>query len=322
MKALVIGAGRIGSAFDQIKEKKWVNSHVGAYKKNRRIKKIAVCDKDLAALKRAADFWRLKDTFNDLNNALRQFSPDIVSLCTGAGANLKLIDEVSRQKSVKFLWIEKPFSDTLENASAQLAILKKNNIHFVTNYQRRFDGFFRYIKDNMEGLIGKPQKCAAFFSGGIVNSASHLVNLLIFYFGLPENSIPLGITMDGQSNYHGDFCIKFNGLNAYCFELNRQSSIISGGYSIFEIQIFGEKGRLDIRSLPFNEYSYDYYAAGRGRFKNINILRRKNIRLKFPRRYMENGLEALLSKADEKEVSDGEGAIETLKVFKQIEVIK
>ena len=44
MKALVIGAGRVGSSFDQLKEKNWVNTHIGAYKKSSRISEIATTD--------------------------------------------------------------------------------------------------------------------------------------------------------------------------------------------------------------------------------------------------------------------------------------
>ena len=174
----------------------------------------------------------------------------------------------------------------------------------------------------MEDLIGRPQKCVVYFSGGIINSGSHLINLLIFYFGIPKRSVPINVKADELSNYHGDFYLEFNDFNAYCLELNRQSSIISGGYSIFEIQIFGNKGRLNIRSLPFNEYNYDYYTAGRGRFKNISILKKKKIKMNFPRRYMENELEVLLGKISEKEIKDTEGAIETLKVFKEMGIIK
>ena len=59
MKALVIGAGRIGSTFDELKEKDWTNTHIGAYLKNARIMEVAVCDKDEIALKRSLDFWHI-----------------------------------------------------------------------------------------------------------------------------------------------------------------------------------------------------------------------------------------------------------------------
>ena len=44
MKALVVGMGRTGSSFDEVKEKNWVNTHLGAYKKSSAIKGIAICD--------------------------------------------------------------------------------------------------------------------------------------------------------------------------------------------------------------------------------------------------------------------------------------
>ncbi len=322
MKALVVGVGRIGSSFDQIKEKNWINSHIGTYRKNSKIEKIAICDKDIRVLKKAANFWSIKESFDNLDEALKDFSPEIVSVCTGARHNLEIIRKITRYRSVKLLWIEKPFSDTLKNAFTQQKLLVKHNIHFVTNYQRRFDRFYLYVKDHVTDLVGSVQKCVAYFSGGVVNTASHLVNLLIFYFGVPETSVSINIKAGEDRDSHGDFCLDFKNFKAFCFELNKQSSVLSGGYSIFEIQIFGDKGRMDIRSLPFNEYDYDYYVVGKSRFKNVKVLDKKRLGLDFKRRYMENGLKFLLDKVKKRRIKDTEGAIETLKILKEIGVVQ
>lgn len=319
MKALVVGMGRMGSSFDMISEKKWVNTHLGAYKHNSLIKKIAICDKSEKALNEAASFWSIKDLFTNVEEALELFSPDICSICCNAQQNLALIRNIIKCKSVKLLWVEKPFSDTVEHALEQLKLLSHAKIHFVTNYQRRFDGFYVYIKDRLDDMVGNIQKCTAYFSGGIVNSGSHLVNLLLFYFGLPCKVFPLKLEAKAMEfDYHGDFCLDYDNFNVYCFELNKQTSILSKGYSIFEIQIWGEKGRLDIKSMPYNEYAFTYYAVGSLKFKNVSVLKEERLKLNFKRTYMHEELKFLLSKIHNSRSIDTEGAVDTLKILKEI----
>lgn len=321
MKALVIGAGRIASTFDRVPGKTWVNTHLGAYKKNRAISKIALCDSSSNALASAADFWCIKDTFSTLDEALKVFEPDIVSVCAGAAQNLGIIKTLVACKAIKGVWIEKPFSDTVNNALLQHRLLSSARIQYITNYQRRFDGFYVHTKNHLTDLVGNVQKCTAFFSGGVINSASHLINLLLFYFGLPTRSCALSIERS-DNDFHGDFKIDFGAFSAFCFEINRQSSILAKGYSIFELQIWGDKGRVDLRSLPFNEYDYRYCCASDSRFKGVKILKQKRVKLFFKRDFMETGLSYLLSKLGGKKIEDTEQAIDTLKVFKSIGVVR
>ncbi len=322
MKALIIGAGRVGSSFDQVKEKEWVNTHLGAYKKSKKIKSIAICDTNKQALKQAVDFWSVKDAFDTVDEAMENFHPDIVSLCAGVKYNLDIIRKISSYNSVKLAWVEKPFSDNLGNANKQLELFSQHKIHFITNYQRRFDGFYLYVKEHLSELVGDVQKCTAYFSGGVINAGSHLVNLFLFYFGTPKKVKPIKIEPGANGDFHGDFSLSFENFNAYCFELNKQSSFLSGGYAIFEIDILGSKGRIDIKSLPFNEYDYNYYEAGDSRFPKVKVLKPRKLPLDFKRNYMENELSCLLSRSKDKEVKDKEKAIETLKIFEKLGIWK
>ncbi|NQT90611.1 MAG: Gfo/Idh/MocA family oxidoreductase [Candidatus Omnitrophica bacterium] len=320
MKALVVGAGRMGSAFDEIRQKTWINTHTGAYVKNARINCIAVCDKDKSALERAVDHWGLKHSYTDIEKALDEYRPQVVSLCVGPHLVLGMLKKIAACDSVRFVWLEKPFSNSLRNAKKQIDILKRKRIRFVTNYQRRFDPFYIYIKKNMKALVGEPLKCSCFFSGGIVNTASHLVNTLIFFFGKPKQCKRLDIKKDKSGSFHGDFELKFKGFSAFCFEIGHQASVLSGAYSIFEMQIFGTKGRLDIKGLPFNEYEIRYYQSSASRrFKNVKVLAEKRLALSFKRDYMERALKALLART---QPSDAEGAVDTLNIFQELGLIK
>ena len=116
--------------------------------------------------------------------------------------------------------------------------------------------------------------------------------------------------------------MNFENFSAYCFELNKQSSFLSGGYAIFEIDILGSKGRVNIRSLPFNEYDYTYYESGSSRFPKVKVLKPKDLGLGFKRKYMEDELNCLLTRSKEKKIEDKEDAIKTLEVFKKLGILK
>jgi predicted dehydrogenase len=321
MKALVIGVGRVASTFDQVKEKDWVNTHLGAYKKDARVSDIAICDIDNDALQKTRDFWQIDSTFANMKDALSTFKPDIVSICTRPDANLTILEEVATHKSVKGIWMEKPFSDTYDNGLKQIQIFEGIDLPFLTSYQRRFDGFYAHIKEHMQDLVGDLQKCVCYFSGGIVNAASHLINLLIYYFGPPTQANVLNTAADEKGDYHGDFYLRFEDIAAHCFEINMQTSFLSGGYSIFEVQILGEAGRIDLRSLPFNEYDYVYYRKAGTVFKGVEILKGSALDLKFKRDFMERELAILIERIEKKQVGDFEQSMDTLKVLKDLEVI-
>jgi len=321
LKALVVGMGRIGSSFDEVKEKNWVNTHLGAYKKSSAIKGIAICDINQKALDKAIEFWNIKNAYNNIENALHEFSPEIVSLCVSADNILPLMKKLVKYSSIKFLWIEKPFSDSVENARKQIELLSQYEIRFLTNYQRRFDQCYDYAKENLNSLIGNPQKCVCFFSGGIVNTASHLINLLLYFFATPPTVKALNIKRDEAGVDHGDFMLRFNACDAYAFEVNPSSSILTGAYSIFEVHLLGNKGKFIIKSLPLNGVDFDYYRASNSNFKGVRILKEEEVNINKERCYMEQELSTLIGKVDAL-VGDNEGAIETLKILNKLGVME
>jgi len=317
MKALVVGMGRTGSSFDEVKEKNWVNTHLGAYKKSSVIKGIAICDINQKALDKAIEFWNIKNAYNNIENALHEFSPEIVSLCVSADNILPLMKKLIKYSSIKFLWIEKPFSDSVENARKQIELLSQHKIRFLTNYQRRFDQCYDYARENLNALVGSPEKCVCFFSGGIVNTASHLVNLLLYFFGTPPTVKALNIKKDETGVDHGDFMLRFNACDAYAFEVNPSSSILTGAYSIFEVHLLGNKGKFIIKSLPFNGVDFDYYRASNSNFKGVRILKEEEVNINKERCYMEQELSTLIGR-DNETVGDNEGALETLIILNKL----
>ncbi len=322
MRALVVGMGRTGSSFDEVKEKNWVNTHLGAYKKSSAIKGIAICDVNQKALDKAIEFWNIKNAYNNIENALHEFSPKIVSLCVSADNILPLTKKLIKYSSIRFLWIEKPFSDSVENARKQIELLRQHEIRFLTNYQRRFDHCYNYAKENLNALIGSPQKCVCFFSGGIVNTASHLVNLLLYFFGMPSIVKALNIKKYETTGVgHGDFMLRFNECDAYAFEVNPSSSIITGAYSIFEVHLLGNKGKLIIKSMPMNVVDFDYYRASNSNFKGVKILKEEEVDINKERFYMEQELSTLIGR-DNETVGDNEGALETLMILNKLGVMK
>jgi len=321
MKALVVGMGRTGSSFDEVKEKNWVNTHLGAYKKSSAIKGIAICDIKQKALDKAIEFWNIKNAYNNIENALHEFSPEIVSLCVSADNILPLIKKLIKYSSIKFLWIEKPFSDSVENAREQIELLSQHKIRFLTNYQRRFDQCYDYARENLNAFIGNPEKCVCFFSGGIVNTASHLVNLLLYFFGMPSTVKALNIKKDETGVNHGDFMLRFNACDAYALEVNPSSSILTGAYSIFEVHLLGNKGKFIIKSLPHNSVDFEYYRASNSNFKGVRILKEEEVNINKERCYMEQELSTLIGR-DNGAIGDNEGALETLKILNKLGVME
>ena len=150
LKAVIIGAGRIGVEFDQC--------HAQAYTDCKDTELVELIDLDLPKACRAAEKWGIPHASNIFNT-----NADIVSICTPPETHLDVLRQVVSE--VKGILCEKPIATTLEDADEMIRLCKRYNVILQVNHQRRWGmPTFRY-------------------SRGILNTMTHGFDLLRMYFG-------------------------------------------------------------------------------------------------------------------------------------------
>jgi len=176
-KAAVIGLGRIGSSYPSIDIQR---THVGAYLANERINVVACVDSDAKAREEFLNKWGSDiPVCASVKELLAMVQPDIVSVCVPPKAVIDIVEEF-QLKRPKLFFIEKPVVTDPGNAKKLLEII--NNVPTAVNYHRCWDPAHIYFFENLlkaERIIS----IRVLYSKGMFNYASHLIALLIRYFG-------------------------------------------------------------------------------------------------------------------------------------------
>jgi len=97
---------------------------------------------------------------------------------------LKIVSEVIEYSSIKAIFIEKPVGNSLYDSFQIEKICQQKKIVLATNYMRRWDNKYKYVKHLIDThKLGKLQTIAAYGATSMLTSSSHLIDLLLFFGG-------------------------------------------------------------------------------------------------------------------------------------------
>jgi len=175
---------------------------------------------------------------------LKQENPQIVSVSTPPGTHLGLLETIIQCESVIAILLEKPLASTVDDAQTLMALLRKTSIQVAVNYIRRFPPVYKEIIQllRQKGL-GEIQHVQVYYTKGVLNNASHAIDLLRAMFGDIENIQVMGEPLDpSDTDPTISFQIRFSsGVNANFVALDQHE------YNLFEIDIIGSEERLVFR---------------------------------------------------------------------------
>jgi predicted dehydrogenase len=271
--AAIIGCGNIGCGLDRFKPG-FNSTHLSAYLANRRTKLVALCDSDRIKAKEYADKHSIPGVYSDITTMLFSERPQIVSICTPDETHYSVLKKVAECGSVKAIWCEKPMAVTMHEAEEMVKLCQKKNIKLLVNHIRRYDPFYGRIKQDMDKIVGKVQGVNCFYSGGIVTTGSHLLDLLDFYFG---RCISVSAEKKGSI---GKETGKTNNSDSFLFaqlvyDNNIHVNIIpcdNKYFSVMEISITGTKARLETINKPFGRYDYRYFLPEKDRRLRVSFI--------------------------------------------------
>ena len=139
------------------------DSHLMAYKNNRRTTLISLCDSDAEKRRTLVGLSEIWDNYKTM---VKADSLDIVSICTPVETHCQIVCDVAPY--VKAIWCEKPIAISLGEANRMIETCHKYKVILQVNHQRKFSvPVFRY-------------------SRGILNTGTHMFDLLRQLFGEAE----------------------------------------------------------------------------------------------------------------------------------------
>lgn len=122
--------------------------------------------------------------FDQLETALQALRPDIVVIATSSEWHYSILAKVLNTCHPKLVLCEKPLGCSLDDAQEMVEMCEMADIDLFVNYIRRTDpGVVEIRRRFMSGEITTPAKVNAWYSKGILNNGSHLLNLLELLLG-------------------------------------------------------------------------------------------------------------------------------------------
>ena len=115
---------------------------------------------------------------------MKVLNPEFIIISTPSNTHLKIVNEVLKYKSVKLILCEKPLDIDYKKSLKITNKCDQNNINLFVNYIRRCDPGILKLKDLiLQNEIKAPFIGNAFYTDGLINNASHLLNLFEFILG-------------------------------------------------------------------------------------------------------------------------------------------
>ncbi len=304
--AAIIGLGNIGYKFQEYKVG-FATTHFEAYIKNNRVDLVSVCDTDEAQVTKVARQYGLAG-FGDYKEMLKRTAPSFVSICSPDETHYQVLKDILDFDSVKAVWCEKPITLSLRQAKEVVSLYEEKKKVLLVNFIRRYDAFYEYIKDNLDSLVGEIKTVSVYYSGGLVTAGSHVADLLNYFFGdcVSARGRKAGNDVRGELEFG-------NGLHVNLIPMQTE-------YSILEMNIFGDRARLDTINRPFGEYNYRYFVAEKSNFSSAKFISKseaKPIPENMPRRYMETALENLIEcvESGKQPKSSGLSSLKSLEII-------
>ncbi len=263
LRAGIVGCGRIASTFDSDPKRKNIATHAGAYTASPGVDLVAACDLDEKKVAAFGERWKVKNLYTNFNKMLKSEKLDILSLCTWAGSHFQLA-KTAINSGVKAVFCEKPITVSLSEADQLIKLAKRKKVVFAVNHSRRWDSGLQKIKSAInQGKLGEIRQVSCYYTAGISNTGTHLFDLLNFFFGDAKQVIGAvsnlvdkkgaDPTVSGLIEYKSGTLVSVQGLNV-------------NDYLIFEIDIYGSKGRIRICNSGFKSQVWkvlpsDYFSG-------------------------------------------------------------
>jgi len=181
---IIIGAGNIGAFYDT-PESSEILTHAHAVKNSGFFNLLGFVDTDINKAIAAAELWG-GQAFSSVDEVFLNNKVDAAVICTPEISHLSILHIVFKyMNNTGLVLLEKPITKTIEEASVMLDEYGNRNI--LVNYSRRYFTKINEIREKLNnGEFGKLLAGTAYYGKGINHNGTHIIDLLLYLFGLVE----------------------------------------------------------------------------------------------------------------------------------------
>ena len=138
-------------------------------------------------------------------------------IATSPAERSQVVSTVLRYLRPTVILCEKPLALTEKECREIVSMCERDNVQLYVNYFRRALPELKEFKTALAlGDLGEVRKCCVWYSKGVLNSASHFLDLLIWFLGSSSVCGPFKISgKDKQISNEGDFYVELGGVPCY-----------------------------------------------------------------------------------------------------------
>lgn len=223
---VLFGLGRIGMIYGFDKKRQQPASHLDNIIENKNFNLIAVCDPSVESKKlflkkysKITFFDKTEELINYLKS--KNIFPELFVIATPEDTHVAIIKKIIKNfplTSKGIIFCEKPLTRKISEAKSIVKIVSKTNYELLINYSRRWNKLWNLGFKNLKN-IGKIEKSIFLFSSS------------------PEN---LKIDQLRDGIHISDL------INWYNLEQSITVKRLFLPYLVYELHIWGEKGKIEI----------------------------------------------------------------------------
>ncbi len=238
-QAVVIGLGRVGSSYQSINTSR---THIGAYSQNQRISVAAGVDPNTEARKKFSKKWGNDiPVYSSVEEMLVYIKPDIVSVCVPPPILTDIVAEFL-QHPPKLFFLEKPV--VVDKADLRKLLKVINNVPTAVNYHRCWDpAHNRFFSNVLKS--GDVISIRILYNKGMFNYASHMISLLIKYFGEVANVGKMPTKTHNSMKQDPSFSFFLEFFRGFYAVFQGFDNI---SYDLLELEIMTTKGMFSLKS--------------------------------------------------------------------------
>lgn len=241
LRAGIIGLGQVGSRFDEDPKRVGVWSHAAAYAQVPGVLLAAGADPDQEARSKFSARRGVSRLYTDYREMLRAEQLDVVSVCTPTLLHEEAV-MAAADAGVKAIFCEKPIAATVEAGRRIVERCEKQGIVLAVNHTRRWDRNYRWPLELVkQGFLGKLQHVVGYYSGGIFNIGTHLLDVMRMYGGNVDWVVGEWVGDRNTPDPTVAGMLRFSeGTTAKLLGFGNPSDLI------FELDLVGDEGRIRI----------------------------------------------------------------------------
>jgi predicted dehydrogenase len=258
-RTALVGAGRIGTTYadDPLTRRHFLYaSHAQVLADHPAFAWDAVADPNPDAVARTMERWGLAHGAASVKELLSSYDPEVLVLATPPTVRASAVMPC---QSLKAVLCEKPLGTCRKDAAAFLALCDARRISVQVNLWRRFDPLMQWLANGyLSDVIGTPQIVHGVYGNGLINNATHLIDLCRILLGEVVAVQALGpVRRDGRLPLDDDFDAAFRMRFAEGFTAVL-SPLDFDHYREVGLDIWGECGRLEIMNEGLVIRSYPH----------------------------------------------------------------